>query len=162
MNVLKPMPEMPDADDRDVVPVDRDTALPLKIAAGARRKTFRMFLTALLLVGGGVAFGMWRHAAAEAEVNTTSEQRRSVIPAVRVAAVRANDGTMAARLPGSTEAFEQAAIMARISGYVAKRYVDIGDHVTAGQVLAEIAAQELDHQITPPSTRPRPIARSPA
>ena len=80
MNVLKPMPEMPDADDRDVVPVDRDTALPLKIAPGARRKTFRMFLAAALLVGGGVAFGMWRHAAAEAEVNTTSEaapQRRS-------------------------------------------------------------------------------------
>jgi RND family efflux transporter MFP subunit len=147
MNVLKPMPEMPDADDLDVVPVDRDTALPLKIAPGAKRKTFRMFLTALLLVGGGVAFGMWRHAAAEAEVNTTSEQRRSVIPAVRVAAVRANAGTMAARLPGSTEAFEVAAIMARITGYVAKRHVDIGDHVTAGQLLAEISAQELDHQI---------------
>jgi RND family efflux transporter MFP subunit len=147
MNVLKPMPEMPDAGDRDVVPVDRDTALPLKIAPGARRKTFRMFLTALLLVGGGVAFGMWRHAAAEAEVNTTSEQRRSVIPAVRVAAVRANEGTMAARLPGSTEAFEVAAIIARITGYVAKRHVDIGDHVTAGQLLAEISAQELDHQI---------------
>jgi RND family efflux transporter MFP subunit len=147
MNVLKPMPEMPDAGDRDVVPVDRDTALPLKIAPGAWRKTFRMFLTALLLVGGGVAFGMWRHAAAEAEVNTTSEQRRSVIPAVRVAAVRANEGTMAARLPGSTEAFEVAAIIARITGYVAKRHVDIGDHVTAGQLLAEISAQELDHQI---------------
>jgi RND family efflux transporter MFP subunit len=147
MNVLKPMPEMPDADDHDVVPVDRDTALPLKIAPGARRKTFRMFLVAALLVGGGVAFGMWRHAAAEAEVNTTSEARRSIVPAVRVAAVRANDDMMATRLPGSTEAFEAANIMARISGYVAKRYVDIGDRVTTGQVLAEIAAQELDHQI---------------
>ena len=147
MNVLKPMPEMPDADDRDAVPVDRDTALPLRIAPGAKRKTFRMFLVAALLIGGGVALGMWRHAAAEAEVNTTSEQRRSIVPAVRVAPVRANDGTMAARLPGSTEAFEAANIMARISGYVAKRYVDIGDHVTAGQVLAEISAQELDHQI---------------
>jgi RND family efflux transporter MFP subunit len=147
MNVLKPMPEMPDADDHDVVPVDRDTALPLKIAPGARRKTFRMFLVAALIVGGGVAFGMWRHAAAEAEVNTTSEARRSIVPAVRVAAVRANDDMMAARLPGSTEAFEAANIMARITGYVAKRSVDIGDRVTAGQVLAEIAAQELDHQI---------------
>ena len=147
MNVLKPMPEMPDADDRDAVPVDRDTALPLRIAPGAKRKTFRMFLVAALLIGGGVALGMWRHAAAEAEVNTTSEQRRNIVPAVRVAPVRANDGTMAARLPGSTEAFEAANIMARITGYVAKRYVDIGDHVTAGQVLAEISAQELDHQI---------------
>jgi RND family efflux transporter MFP subunit len=147
MNVLKPMPEMPEAGDRDVMPVDRDIALPLKIAPGARRKTLRMFLVAVLLVGGGVAFGMWRHAAAEADVNATSEQRRSIVPAVRVAAVRASDGMMAARLPGSTEAFEAANIMARITGYVAKRNVDIGDHVTAGQVLAEIAAQELDHQI---------------
>ena len=147
MNVLKPMPEIPDMDDRDLVPVDRATALPLGIAPGARRKTFRMFFVAALLVLGGVALGMWRHAAAEAEVHATADQRRSIVPAVRVTAVRANDGMMAARLPGSTEAFEAANIMARISGYVAKRYVDIGDHVTAGQVLAEIAAQELDHQI---------------
>ena len=37
--------------------------------------------------------------------------------------------------------------MARISGYVAKRYVDIGDRVKADQLLAEISAPELDHQI---------------
>jgi hypothetical protein len=43
--------------------------------------------------------------------------------------------------------FEAANIMARITGYVAKRYVDIGDHVEAGQLLAEISAPELDHQI---------------
>jgi RND family efflux transporter MFP subunit len=52
-----------------------------------------------------------------------------------------------AKLPGSTEAFEAANIYARISGYIAKRFVDIGDHVKAGQILAEISAQELDHQI---------------
>jgi hypothetical protein len=66
MNVLKPMPEMPEADDR-VEPIGRDTALPPAIAAGSARKTFRMFLVAALLVGGGVAFGMWRHSVAEAE-----------------------------------------------------------------------------------------------
>jgi hypothetical protein len=76
MNVLKPMPEIPEADDR-IVPIGRDMALPPAIAPGAGRKTFRMFLVAALLVGGGVAFGMWRHSLAEAEVNATSEQRRS-------------------------------------------------------------------------------------
>ena len=146
MNVLKPMPEMPEADDR-VVPIGRDTALPPAIAPGAGRKTFRMFLVAALLVGGGVAFGLWRHSLAEAEVNATSEQRRSIIPAVRVTTVRSNDGMTAALLPASTNAFEAANIMARITGYVAKRYVDIGDHTKAGQLLAEISAPELDHQI---------------
>jgi RND family efflux transporter MFP subunit len=146
MNVLKPMPEMPEADDR-VVPIGRDTALPPAIAPGAGRKTFRMFLIAALLVGAGVAFGVWRHSLAEAEVNATSEQRRSIVPAVRVTTIRTIDGMMMALLPASTDAFEAAYIMARITGYVAKRYVDIGDHVKVGQLLAEISAPELDHQI---------------
>jgi multidrug efflux pump subunit AcrA (membrane-fusion protein) len=131
MNVFKPLPEIPDADDRRA-PVDRDAALPPAIAPGAGRKTFRMFLIAALLVGAGVAFGVWRHSLAEAEINATSEQRRSIIPAVRVTTIRTNDGMMMALLPASTDAFEAANIMARISGYVAKRYVDIGDHAKAG------------------------------
>jgi putative transposase len=108
MNVLKPMPEMPDAGDRRVAQIGHDTALPSPIAPGAGRKTFRMFLVATLLVGGGVAFGMWRHSLGEAEVNATSEQRRSIVPTVRVTTVRANDGMMAALLPASTHAFESA------------------------------------------------------
>jgi hypothetical protein len=58
------------------VPVGRDTALPPAIAPGAGRKTFRMFLVAALLVGGGVAFGLWRHSLAEAEVNTPQHRPR--------------------------------------------------------------------------------------
>ena len=41
------------------------TALPPAIAPGAGRKTFQMFLIAALLVGAGVAFGVWRHSLAE-------------------------------------------------------------------------------------------------
>ena len=140
----------------------------LQDRAGRGRKTFHMFLVAALLVGAGVAFGVWRHSLAEAEVNTTSQQRRNIVPAVRVTPTRANDGTMTARLPGLTEAFEAANIMARISGYVAKRYVDIGDHVRPGSFSPRFPPQELDHQIAQAqatlalnarrSIRPRPIA----
>jgi RND family efflux transporter MFP subunit len=49
--------------------------------------------------------------------------------------------------PGTTLAFEAANIYARASGYVLKRYVDIGDHVKAGQLLAEITAPEIDAQV---------------
>ncbi len=41
-------------------------------------------------------------------------------------------------LPGTVQAFQQTPIFARTSGYVSKRYVDIGDHVRAGQILATI------------------------
>ena len=51
-------------------------------------------------------------------------------------------------MPATTTAFEAANIFARTSGYIEKRYVDIGDRVKAGALLAEITAPELDHQIT--------------
>src|SRR5262249_20336891 len=49
--------------------------------------------------------------------------------------------------PATTLAFEAANIFARTSGYIAARKVDIGDHVKTGDLLAEITAPELDHQI---------------
>jgi len=50
-------------------------------------------------------------------------------------------------LPGNTQAFTDSPIYARTTGYLKKWYVDIGTHVTAGELLAEIDAPELDHQL---------------
>ena len=50
-------------------------------------------------------------------------------------------------LPGETSAVVETSIYARAAGYVLKRYVDIGDHVHAGQLMAEIEAPELDDQV---------------
>jgi RND family efflux transporter MFP subunit len=50
-------------------------------------------------------------------------------------------------LPGNIQAVTEAPVLARATGYVRKRYVDIGDRVKAGQVVAEIEASELDQQI---------------
>lgn len=41
-------------------------------------------------------------------------------------------------LPATVQAFNQTPVYARTSGYVRSRYVDIGDHVRRGQLLAEI------------------------
>ena len=54
---------------------------------------------------------------------------------------------MLVSLPATTSAFTTANIFARASGYIDKRNVDIGDRVKEGQLLAEITAPELDHQI---------------
>jgi RND family efflux transporter MFP subunit len=51
-------------------------------------------------------------------------------------------------LPGTTQAIQDAIIYARVSGYLSKRYVDIGDQVKAGQLLAEIQSPELDQQLS--------------
>ena len=50
-------------------------------------------------------------------------------------------------LPGRLEAYSQAPIYARVSGYLKDWKVDIGTPVKAGQLLAEIEAPDLDQQI---------------
>jgi RND family efflux transporter MFP subunit len=94
-----------------------------------------------------LAIGFWQHHELHAQVMSVVEQRRDFVPAVRTAPVRASPSTMAVTWPGTTEAFEQANLYARASGYVSRREVDIGSRVKAGQLLVEISAPELDHQI---------------
>ncbi len=50
-------------------------------------------------------------------------------------------------LPGRLEAYSQAQIYARVTGYLKEWRVDIGATVKAGQVLAEVDAPDLDQQI---------------
>jgi len=50
-------------------------------------------------------------------------------------------------LPGMIQAFSQSPIYARVDGYVRNWHVDIGAHVTKGQLLAEIDAPEVDQQL---------------
>jgi RND family efflux transporter MFP subunit len=145
MNVQQPMP----AHDDGVAPIPFDRDTRRSGSAPKRRAGARLFgLIVLLLLVGGVAFGAWQHSQLKAQVMSTAEQHRTEVPPVRVAAVVPSGDTISTKLPGTTEAFEAANIYSRTSGYVAKRYVDIGSHVKAGALLAEITAPELDHQIS--------------
>jgi len=78
-------------------------------------------------------------ASAAKKVQTTSAEVYVIRPEPAAAA----DLSLAA----TTQAIQDAIIYARTSGYVRKRYVDIGDQVTAGQLLAEIASPEIDQQM---------------
>ncbi len=50
-------------------------------------------------------------------------------------------------LPGNVEAFTDAPIYARTSGYVKAWYADIGTRVAKGQKLADIESPEVDQQL---------------
>jgi RND family efflux transporter MFP subunit len=114
-----------------------------------RRWRRRMLgLCGLLILAMPLGFGGWRHALQHRETIATAEQQQNFVPNVRVATVKANDGTVLVSLPATTAAFAAANIFARASGYIDKREVDIGDRVKEGQLLAQIVAPELDHQIT--------------
>jgi multidrug efflux pump subunit AcrA (membrane-fusion protein) len=50
-------------------------------------------------------------------------------------------------LPGQTAAWHASTIYARVNGYVEKWFVDIGDRVHSGQVLALIETPDLDAEL---------------
>jgi len=126
-----------------------DGAIPTGSRKPRRLGGARFLATgAVLVLGGAVGFGVWQHLSLHAQVIAAAEQRQSFVPSVRTAAVRASDDTLTVTWPGTTEAFEQANIYARASGYISRREVDIGSRVSAGQLLVEITAPELDHQIS--------------
>lgn len=50
-------------------------------------------------------------------------------------------------LPGDVQAWINAPIYARVSGYLKRWYVDIGTPVKAGQLLAELETPDLDGQL---------------
>jgi RND family efflux transporter MFP subunit len=105
-------------------------------------------LGAFLLLGGGLAFGATRYYTQHRDVMATAEQRRNFIPNVRVATVQPSKRITLVALPATTLAFSAANLFARASGYIDKRLVDIGDRVKDGQLLVQIRAPELEHQIS--------------
>jgi RND family efflux transporter MFP subunit len=137
-------------DHRAGPPTDHQTEKAPKPSPKARRRLgVPLFaLGALSLLAGGVAMGASHHYAQHQHVMATAERERDFVPSMRVATVEASPGIMSVVLPGTTAAFTDANIYARATGYIAKRYVDIGDSVKQGELLVELAVPELDDQIS--------------
>lgn len=105
-------------------------------------------LGVVVVVVGALTSGAWTHLAEYRQSADAAEQARDFVPQVRVASVEPSSEFDEVKLPATTSAFATANVFARASGYIGKRAVDIGDRVKQGQLLAEIVAPELDHQIT--------------
>jgi len=76
-----------------------------------------------------------------------AETRAESVPTVDVVSPAAAKADLGTPLPAEVQAFVEASIHARASGYLKNWFVDIGEHVTNGQVLAEIDTPELDQQL---------------
>lgn len=103
--------------------------------------------TLLLLLVAGFVAGFLPRSRVRAQVTTESRQHLAKLPVVNVAPARRTASETEVRLPASIQAITEAPILARTDGYLKRRYVDIGDRVEAGQVLAEIDAPEIDQQV---------------
>jgi RND family efflux transporter MFP subunit len=120
-------------------------AKPLELGTGAKIAR----ITAVIVIALGVGFFFVHRAKNEAEArlaDATSNETTEA-PAVNVFTVTPSPGTQSLKLPGETAAWNETAIYARVNGYVAKWFADIGDNVTAGQTLALIDTPELDAEL---------------
>ena len=80
-------------------------------------------------------------------IHSEAQQQEQALPRVEVIQVGRSSRNTELELPGSVQAITEAPLLARASGYIDRRMVDIGDRVRAGQRLAEINAPELDEQV---------------
>jgi RND family efflux transporter MFP subunit len=77
---------------------------------------------------------------------TGAEDVRTAVRAVHV--LQPTAATEAGlSLAATTQAIQDSIIYARTSGYLKRRFVDIGDRVTTGQLLAVIDSPEVDAQL---------------
>jgi HlyD family secretion protein len=106
-----------------------------------------LFVVVMVVVLALLAWGTYGHIQRERAAVETQRETIDFVPTVRVTQVKRLDGPVDLSLPGNTQAFEGARIFARATGYIAERRVDIGSHVHAGDMLALIAAPELDQQL---------------
>jgi RND family efflux transporter MFP subunit len=72
----------------------------------------------------------------------------AAVPAVFIVAPKRASHAEELVLPGSVQAFIEAPIYARTSGYLKSWYSDIGSQVAKGQLLGEIATPEVDQQFS--------------
>jgi RND family efflux transporter MFP subunit len=110
------------------------------------KKIRRYALIALIVA---VGLGIWGEVSRVlARSSLGRETAESAIPTV--ATVTAERSTLGEDLvlPGAVQAYIEAPIYARTSGYLKAWQTDIGTPVTKGQLLAEIESPEVDQQLS--------------
>jgi RND family efflux transporter MFP subunit len=83
----------------------------------------------------------------EKRLNAAAAAVTHSLPQVIVATARIEPRVSEQVLPGNSQAFREAALYARTNGYLKQWFADIGDRVEEGQLIAVIAAPDLDDQL---------------
>ena len=109
------------------------------------RKRWLLALVIVAVVGGLLFFGIRSRIKAEQKLRAVTAQMAE--PSVTVVQPKSSTLAQEIILPGNVQPFISSPVYARVNGYLKKWYFDIGAHVKAGQLLAVIAAPEIDQQL---------------
>lgn len=98
-------------------------------------------------VAGLMLAGLLPRLSRQKSLLAASQQVAERMPVVIASAAYFASSQEAIDLPGDLQALIESPIFARADGYLKTRYSELGDHVKAGQVMAELETPELDQQI---------------
>ena len=115
---------------------------PARSRSGLRR----LGLFALVIAIGVAAFGILERQRHVGEVAKWTDQQ--AIPTVALITPKLGPAKQSLTLPGTVQAWYEAPIYARVSGYLKDWFFDYGAHVKKGDVLAEIDAPDLDAELS--------------
>ena len=128
----------------------RHPPVPARAEPRRRRSWRRPLVSAALGVfalAGALGIGILPRVQHALQLHAAAAEASARLPLVRVATARPMAASEERILPGTSQAFLEAAIYARTNGYLKSRLVDIGDRVREGQLLVEIATPEIDAQL---------------
>jgi membrane fusion protein (multidrug efflux system) len=111
----------------------------------ARPKRVAGIIIALILIGALLLLGFlprWRQSR-----TATADMNQLAIPTVSVVSPTPEKAGEGLVLPAEIRPWQEASIFARANGYLKDWVADIGAHVQAGQLLAEIETPDLDQQL---------------
>lgn len=100
---------------------------------------------AVLVVLALAAQGIWSRRNAQAALEREAVHASQL--SVEVVRPQKSSTGLDLVLPGNVQAFLDTPVYARTNGYLKKWYADLGAHVKAGQLLAEIDTPEVDDQL---------------
>jgi RND family efflux transporter MFP subunit len=109
------------------------------------RRLRRTGIIVLIVAVAIVALGIGTRMIGEASLARRTDAE--AIPSVVLVEPKQGMADQTLSLPGDIQAYFEAPIYARVSGYLKSWQEDIGAHVTQGQLLAEIDTPDLDQQL---------------
>jgi RND family efflux transporter MFP subunit len=98
-----------------------------------------------VIIAAVVIFGLMTRSSSDRALQ--KENAAAAIPSVNVVFPAPSTLSSEVALPGNTQAFIDAPIYSRTSGYLKNWYFDIGARVRKGQLMAQIETPEVDQQL---------------
>lgn len=113
----------------------------------AKGRIWKIALVLVIVFGLLFLVGILPRLHRQPQVNADAKAHKNAVPVVNTAAAAAPPPSDALVLPGNIEAIQQTSITARAAGYLKQTFVDIGDRVYKGQLLATIETPDVDQSV---------------